>query len=72
MFDYRGVIQKTIEELNEISVKGADNCQRLSSAIYTLTAVVDGMTQERNEEYKALLHKAGGKMPEEKEHKEAE
>lgn len=65
MYDYRGVIQQTMEELNEISVKGADNCRRLSTAVYTLGAVLEGMNAEREAEHNALLKKAGGKPKDE-------
>ena len=61
MYDYRGPIQQAMNELNQISVKGADNCHRLSTAVYTLAAVLEGMSQEREAEKNALLKKAGGK-----------
>lgn len=72
MYDYREVLRKTMNELNEISVKGADNCQRIATAVYTLGAVVEGMTAEREAETNELLKKAGGKPKGEKaEEKEA-
>ena len=47
MKDYREVIRNVVDTLNEVQVKGVQNCQRMCTAIYTLGAVVEEMAAEK-------------------------